>query len=158
MRTQLGTRTARKVFVSGCGGHSAPRRRANATGGAAKAWRPICLRNSNAFRTRTTRASNPIAVTRARAALRLQRNSTTDMRALFVSELGAGHGNVGPLVLLAEQMAGRGVQPIFAMADGGTPASLFDARSWPVLAAPALREPLRPRQGPTGYGDILASC
>jgi hypothetical protein len=80
------------------------------------------------------------------------------MRALFVSELGAGHGNVGPLVLLAEQMSARGVQPVFALADGVTSAPLFDARSWPVLAAPALREPLRPRQGPTGYGDILASC
>ena len=80
------------------------------------------------------------------------------MRALFVSELGAGHGNVGPLLLLAEQMERRGVRPVFALADGVTPAPLFERKSWPVLAAPALREPLRPRQGPAGYGDILASC
>lgn len=80
------------------------------------------------------------------------------MRALFVSELGAGHGNVGPLLLLAEQMERRGVHPMFALADGVTPAPLFEHKLWPVLAAPALREPLRPRQGPAGYGDILASC
>lgn len=80
------------------------------------------------------------------------------MKALFVSELGAGYGNVGPLAVLAEQLEAEGVRPFFALADGVTPTPIFTGKGWPVLAAPALREPLKPKPGPATYGDILASC
>ncbi len=80
------------------------------------------------------------------------------MRALFVSELGAGYGNVGPLAVLAEQLEAEGVRPFFALADGVTPTPIFIGKGWPVLAAPALREPLKPKPGPATYGDILAAC
>ncbi len=80
------------------------------------------------------------------------------MKALFVSELGGGYGNVGPLVHIAAAMELEGVRPIFALSDAVTPATLFTNRPWPVLPAPALRDPLRPRPGPASYGDILATC
>ncbi len=80
------------------------------------------------------------------------------MRALYACELGGGFGNVRPLVTLAEALEREGVEPIFALADGVTPAPVFAKKPWLRLPAPALREPLRPRPGPASYGDILASC
>lgn len=78
------------------------------------------------------------------------------MRALFVTELGAGYGNAAPLVRLAEQIAAFGVEPVFALADGVQPAWLFKGRSWVRLPAPHHPTPLKPKAGPASYGDILA--
>jgi len=78
------------------------------------------------------------------------------MRALFVAELGAGYGNVAPLIGVAERMEAFGVTPVFAIADGVTPASLFEGRAWKRLPAPVHPAPLKSRVGPAGYGDMLA--
>lgn len=78
------------------------------------------------------------------------------MKALFVTELGAGYGNAAPLAKLAERLVPFRVQPIFALADGVTPAWLMRGKGWPILPAPVLREPLKAKAGPATYGDILA--
>lgn len=78
------------------------------------------------------------------------------IRALFVAELGAGYGNVAPLIGVAERLEKLGVTPVFAIADGVTPASLFEGRKWLRLPAPVHPAPLKSRVGASGYGDILA--
>ena len=77
-------------------------------------------------------------------------------RVLFAAELGAGYGNVSPLIAVAAQLEALGVEPVFAIADGVTPATLFESRSWLRLPAPVHPSPLKPKVGPTSYGDILA--
>lgn len=78
------------------------------------------------------------------------------MKALFVTELGAGYGNAAPLIRLAERLTAHKVQPAFALADGVQPAWLFQDRSWLRLPAPTHPDPLKPKAGPASYGDILA--
>lgn len=80
------------------------------------------------------------------------------MKALFVTELGAGYGNAAPLVRLAETLSSYRIEPVFALADGVQPAWLFQGKSWLRLPAPTHPNPLRPKAGPASYGDILAVC
>lgn len=77
-------------------------------------------------------------------------------RVLFAAELGAGYGNVSPLIAVAAELEKLGVEPVFAVADGVTPALLFADRQWLRLPAPVHPSPLKPKVGPTSYGDILA--
>ena len=83
-------------------------------------------------------------------------NNGANMKALFVTELGAGYGNAAPLVRLAERLVPFKIKPVFAFSDGVTPAWLLRGKDWPILPAPVLREPLKAKAGPATYGDILA--
>lgn len=78
------------------------------------------------------------------------------MRVLFVNELGAACGHVGPLVRMAKRLADYGAEPVFALADPVTPAAILTETPWSVLPAPSHPAPLKPRAGLASYGDLLA--
>ncbi len=82
-------------------------------------------------------------------------------RILFAWELGGGFGHAGPLRVLANRLAERGHEPIFALRDVVTPAPLFRDRRYPVLQGPYWPKPfaLRGRDHAiNNYADILATC
>jgi len=82
-------------------------------------------------------------------------------RVLFAWELGGGFGHAGPLRALADRLAQRGHEPIFALRDVVTPAPLFRDRRYPVLQGPYWPKPfaLRGRKHAlNNYADALATC
>lgn len=82
-------------------------------------------------------------------------------RVLFAWELGGGYGHAGPLRVLADRLAERGHEPVFALRDVVTPAPIFRDRRYPVLQGPYWPKPfaLRGRNHAiNNYADVLATC
>jgi rhamnosyltransferase subunit B len=82
-------------------------------------------------------------------------------RILLAWELGGGFGHAGPLRALADRLAERGHEPVFALRDVVTPAPLFQDRRYPVLQGPYWPKPfaLRGRRHAiNSHADMLATC
>ena len=81
-------------------------------------------------------------------------------RVLFAWELGGGFGHAGPLRVLADRLAERGHEPVFALRDVVTPGPLFRDRRYPVLQGPYWPKPfaLRGRtHAINNHADALAT-